>query len=93
MSGDQRLFRRHVPLDLAQMILAASPPSIQIASQPEVTSLTGAPLVARCRLLAIHVFVRLGLPQVAGGRVERSNPISLSLSPALPHRPLWSRRR
>jgi len=61
---------------LAQMNLAASPPSIQIASQPEVTSLTGA-RSCKVPLLAITFLWRLVLPQVAGGRVERQQPKSV----------------
>ena len=49
---------------LAQMNLAASPPTIQPAPQPEVTSLTGAPLV-QGDATGAHVFVSFGL--VVGG--------------------------
>ncbi|PYT48250.1 MAG: hypothetical protein DMG44_15585 [Acidobacteria bacterium] len=44
---------------LAQLNLAASPPTIQPAPQPEVTSLTGAPLV-RGDATGDHVFVSFG---------------------------------
>jgi IPT/TIG domain-containing protein len=44
---------------LAQMNLTASPPTIQLATQPEVTSLTGAPLV-QGSASGDHVFVAFG---------------------------------
>jgi DNA-binding beta-propeller fold protein YncE len=44
---------------LAQMNLATSPPTIQPAPQPEVTSLTGAPLV-QSNAAGDHVFVSFG---------------------------------
>ena len=67
---------------LAQMNLAASPPSIQIASQPEVTSLTGAPLV-QGSASGDHVFVAFG--SSPGGPVavwNASNPNQFVTSPA-----------
>jgi len=67
---------------LAQMNLAASPPSIQIAPQPEVTSLTGAPLV-QGTASGDHVFVAFG--SSPGGPVavwNASAPNQFVTSPA-----------
>ena len=67
---------------LAQMNLAASPPTIQVAPQPEVTSLTGAPLV-QGTASGDHVFVAFG--SSPGGPVavwNASAPNQFVTSPA-----------
>ena len=67
---------------LAQMNLTASPPTIQIAPQPEVTSLTGAPLV-KGTASGDHVFVAFG--SSPGGPVavwNASAPNQFVTSPA-----------
>jgi hypothetical protein len=67
---------------LAQMNLTASPPTIQVAPQPEVTSLTGAPLV-QGSASGDHVFVTFG--SSPGGPVavwNASAPNQFLISPA-----------
>jgi DNA-binding beta-propeller fold protein YncE len=67
---------------LAQMNLTASPPTIQPAPQPEVTSITGAPLV-QGTASGDHVFVAFG--SAPGGPVavwNSSSPNQFLTSPA-----------
>jgi hypothetical protein len=77
------------PTCLAQMNLTVSPPTIQPAPQPEVTSLTGAPLV-QGTAAGDRVFVGFGaapvVPWRSGVRVPR---ISLSLLLPMPPTPIW----
>jgi len=69
---------------LAQMNLTASPPTIQPAPQPQVTTLTGAPLV-QSSASGDHVFVAFGASP--GGPVAVCNataPNQFVISPANP---------
>ncbi len=69
---------------LAQMNLTASPPTIQPAPQPQVTTLTGAPLV-QSSASGDHVFVAFGASP--GGPVAAWNataPNQFVISPANP---------
>ena len=69
---------------LAQMNLTASPPTIQPAPQPQVTSLTGAPLV-QGTASGDHVFVAFGASPGGPVAVWNSNaPNQFATSPANP---------